>query len=133
MKMLSEGNFSEVNKNISELKYKLQSFEATNAEKFKGLKKLLADLEERFEFLLIFLVFLVSCVSLPSKFVGVDNFNDLKRTISDKLNEYFLLIKDLEKRGDPFALFKKLDDSLLNLKDNQTELEKKQVLQRHFY
>lgn len=128
MKMLSEGNFSEVNKAISELKYKFQAFEASNADKFKGIKKLLTDLEEKLLFQGVSLIFLWFFFSLPSKYAGIDAFQDLKRTISDKLNEYFLLIKDLEKRGDPFVLFKKLEESLLNLKDNHSELEKKHVI-----
>ena len=47
MQMLSEGNFSQVYKSLSEMKEKLEGVENSNAEKYKNLKKQLIDLEER--------------------------------------------------------------------------------------
>ena len=46
--MLSEGNFSNINKNLSELKDKLNMIENTNNEKYKTLKKQFIDLEETY-------------------------------------------------------------------------------------
>lgn len=48
MQMLSEGNFSNINKNLSELKDKLNTIENTNNEKYKTLKKQFIDLEETY-------------------------------------------------------------------------------------
>ena len=48
MQMLSEGNFSNINKNLSELKDKLNMIENTNNEKYKTLKKQFIDLEETY-------------------------------------------------------------------------------------
>ena len=55
MQMLSEGNFSNINKNLSELKDKLNMIENTNNEKYKTLKKQFIDLEETY-FLLIYMI-----------------------------------------------------------------------------
>jgi len=48
MQMLSEGNFSNVNKNLNDLKDRLNGIENTTNDKYKTLKKQFIDLEERF-------------------------------------------------------------------------------------
>lgn len=48
MKMLSEGNFSNVNKSIADLKDKQGILENGTSEKYKNLKKQIIDLEDRF-------------------------------------------------------------------------------------
>ncbi len=47
--------------------------------------------------------------------------------MNDKLNEYYNLIKDLEKRGDAYKLFKSAEDLIISLKDRLNDLEKKYV------
>lgn len=64
---------------------------------------------------------------MANKYLSLERFEDFKKNIADRLNEYYSLIKDLEKRGDPFILFKKADDSLNSLKDHISDLDKKTV------
>lgn len=45
--MLSEGNFSQINKNINELKDRMNSLDAITTEKNKNLKKQLLELEDK--------------------------------------------------------------------------------------
>ena len=61
------------------------------------------------------------------KCLSLEKFEEFKRGIFDKLNEYFKMIKDLEKRGDPYSIFKPLEDSLTSLKDRVNDIEKKAV------
>lgn len=60
--------------------------------------------------------------------MSLDKFDEFKRGIFDKLNESYKQIKDLEKRGDPFILFKTLDDGIITLKDQVNTLDKKNVI-----
>lgn len=64
---------------------------------------------------------------MATKYLSLERFEDFKKNIADRLNEYYSLIKDLEKRGDPFILFKKADESLNSLKDHISDLDKKTV------
>lgn len=47
MGMLSEGNFSQINKNINELKDRMNSLDTITTEKNKNLKKQLLELEDK--------------------------------------------------------------------------------------
>lgn len=47
MKMLSEGNFAGINKVVADLKEKVQMMDNGMNDKFKNLKKMISDLEEK--------------------------------------------------------------------------------------
>jgi len=65
---------------------------------------------------------------LGLKCLSIEKFDKFKRGIFDKLNEYFKMIKDLEKRGDPYSIIKPIEDSLIILKDRVNDIEKKAVI-----
>jgi len=125
--MLSEGNFSNVNKNLNDLKDRLNGIENSTNDKYKTLKKQFIDLEERF-FSMNFNWVLFKNLSLGLKCLSIEKFDEFKRGIFDKLNEYFKMIKDLEKRGDPYSIIKPIEDSLIILKDRVNDIEKKAVI-----
>ncbi len=67
--MLSEGNFSQIHKNINDLKDKITSLEGNNAEKYKGLKKQMIELEERFFTIFVFIEFIIKKVLVRNRFL----------------------------------------------------------------
>lgn len=67
-------------------------------------------------------------LSLGTKCLSLEKFDEFKRGVFDKLNDYFKMIKDLEKRGDPYSIFKPLEDSMISIKDRVNDLEKKDVI-----